>query len=234
MIEIESTNGAFTRGDNRLPELKMSRMIIVSIHVLLSVLFYGGCTSTFEEALQIRFKRDSVLLAKNETEIALTVECKNSGNVNLLLYGIMSNLLTNADAERLCNVNRVGGGIGLMLFDHKLSPVYAVETIPDSIKHKRLDERTFKSEMADSKKRFLGGTRVLKASQVLELVLNVDMRQFNLRPGQYHLKLVYYAGKGLTDDFVVGQQQIERDMHLYDAKLYQGCVLSDQIVLTVR
>jgi hypothetical protein len=211
----------------------MNGMTYIILDLLVYIFILTGCSSS-EKLLEIELQNDSVSTTTTDPEITLTLVCRNRGAENLLLYGITSNLRTNADIERLCNTNRVGGGVGLMLFNQKMSPVYVIESIPDSIDYKRHDDKYFSQEMEKEKARFLAGTRVLKVSEVLNLEMIVNIRQFNLKRGRYYMQMVYYAGKGLKDNFVVGEGQIERDMKLFDAVLYQGCAVSNQISITVN
>ncbi|MBT1699009.1 hypothetical protein KK083_19095 [Fulvivirgaceae bacterium PWU4] len=208
-------------------------MTYILLDLLIYIFILTSCSSS-QESLEIELLNDSVSITTGDSEVALTLACRNGGTENLLLYGIMSNLRTNADIERLCNINRVGGGVGLMLLNQSMSPVHVIESIPDSIDYKQYDNKHFSQEMEKGKARFLAGTRILKASEVLNLEMIVNIRQFNLKPGRYYIQMVYYAGKGLKDNFVVGEEQIEKDMKLFDAVLYQGCAVSNKISITVN
>jgi hypothetical protein len=205
----------------------------IIIQVLLSFFLLVNSHQSGTNLLEVKVLSDSLVVTKNDTEVPIKLQCRNKGKRNLLLYGILSNVLTNAETERLCNVDRVGGGVGLLIFNNQLLPEYTIESIPDSIDYKQIDRDSFKKQMDKAKRQFLAGTRTVEAASVLDLTIKVNIRQFKLKPGKYYLQMIYYSGKGLRDNFVVGPEQIEKDMELHNAVVYQGCATSNQIVVTV-
>jgi hypothetical protein len=200
---------------------------------LIFCLFTAGlrAQSVNENVLNVQIVNDSLQTFASSPEVIISLRCENNSRKSLLLYGFDSNMIT-IPADRLCaNIERVGGGISVIIHSEKRERVYAVHTMPDSIAYKEMAEEKFAQLMKDADRRYLAGTKVLKRS-ITYIDKKLDLHEFPLARGTYYLQIIVFAGRSLMTK-AVGEQQIETDKKLYNAELYQGCAISNEITFRV-
>ncbi len=202
----------------------------------LTIIFVFSAVSLWGQSadslVEIQIVNDSLKTFANSPELTIPLRCKNNGNKNLIMYGFNSNLLT-AYVDRLCgNLEKIGGGIGVLIFNAKHERVYAMHTIPDSIDYKPIPKERFEQLMGYNRMRYLAGTKILKALDISYVDKKFNLREFSLKKGTYQLQLIVFAGKSLVTKGV-GIEQIEKDKKEYNAELYQGCAISNQITFRV-
>jgi hypothetical protein len=181
--------------------------------------------------IEIQIVNDSLRTFSGNPEVTLSLRCKNNSSKNLLLYGFDSNLIT-IPADRLCTNDRIGGGISVVIFNEKHERVYAVHRIPDSIDYKPIPKERFEQLMEEGRVRYLAGTKVLKGADITYTDRKLDLHEFPLRKGTYYLQIIVFAGKSLMTKRV-GEEQIAKDKKIYNAELYQGCAVSNEITFRV-
>ena len=136
-------------------------------------------------------------------------------------------------ADRLCaNQNRISGGIGLLIFNEKHEKVYAVHIMPDSIAYKPMTLEKVQATIEKNRLKYLSETKVIKASSTLSFDKKIDLHEFSLKKGRYYLQVIGFAGESLKTK-MVGEEQIEKDKKAYNAELYQGCAISNEITFRV-
>ena len=185
------------------------------------------------DSIKIRIERDSLQTFVNNPEITISLSCKNNSGKNLLLYGFEGNITKfGATIERACDVERVGGGMALLIFNQKHERVYGSWRISDSIDYKPMPQEKFEEKMNQGRLKYLKGTKVIRASSVLHVDQTIDLREFSFRRGIYYLQVIYYSGKSLKTK-TVGEEQIDKDRKTHKAELFQGCAISNTITFSV-
>lgn len=183
--------------------------------------------------IEMQIINDSLQTFASSPELTISLRCKNNRNKNLLLYGFEGNITKfGATVERACDQERVGGGIALLILNEKREREHATWSIPDSIDYKPMPKEKFEQRMGQGRLEYLRGTKILKGSDVMYVDQKIDLREFSFKKGTYYLQIIYYSGKKLKTK-TVGEEQIEKDKKAYNAELYQGCVISNEITFRV-
>lgn len=206
-------------------------------YIILILWFCASCSkaqSIDAKILEIEIMEDSIAILKEVPQMLLSIRIKNNSEHNMLLYGLGSNVLNNSEMDRLCNPRLVGGGLGIFIFNEQNKRQYSSWSIPDSIDHKPMPREKFEELMKQGTEKYLRGTRVAIKSDFSFFQRRIDLQQYMLKRGTYYLQVVYYSGVGIKDNYVVGEEQIERDRQFYNAEIYQGCAVSNRIVFWVR
>jgi hypothetical protein len=155
----------------------------------------------------------------------LTFEAENGGPQNLLLYKFGTNMLQNVPMEALCDVNRIGAGIGVFLTDQSNNRIYLPDFVSDPFRTDSMPPARREIPRASPQHPI-----VLRVDETYALSIEFKFPQLpeGLR-GKYYLRLVYYSGVGIYDRWVVGESQIRLDRKFWDATPFQGCTSTNTI-----
>lgn len=204
--------------------------------IFLCFLMSTACRFTFtrEQSILIEVRNSGGEVGRSNSIVDLSVLCSSRTSDNILLYGILSNLIFDIDQQVLCDTEKVGAGLCIQVFDSADRRVPAEIDLHRDGYNRYLPTDVFIDKLARNRDKFLKGTKVLSFGDTLMFNRTIDLRNFHLKPGYYELQVVYYSGKGIYDDFVVGHDRVKQDEILYEAKPFQGCAISNRIQLVVQ
>jgi hypothetical protein len=170
---------------------------------------------------------------QTDSELSVFIGCKNKGESNLILYGLTSFIMQSmVTEERLCDIEKAdGAGIGLMIFNHKHERQYPVEKY-DGVGDVPKTPEELAELLAEGRNKYLEGTRVVKAEGEISIERILNLKDFQLGRGTYQLRLIYFTGEGVWSNRI-GADRIREDMESFNAKLFQGCAVSNFVEFTV-
>lgn len=153
---------------------------------------------------------------------------ENTSSQNFLLYNFNRNF-NHGDIEDslYCQYNK-NAGIAVFVYQKNTQKI-AMFTISDSINWKPYQQI---QEMLENEHQWYKKTKlVANSGESYNFKKKIDFWAFNLTPGEYTLKILYYQ-KNLHP--YVDTKQIDKDKASYDAKIFQGYLWSNPIRLTVE
>jgi hypothetical protein len=192
----------------------------------------ANAQSTSEKVIEIAILPDSLFVSSESLEVAVDLRCANLTSENLLLYGFDSEPNAFTEIERMCDVNRVSARFALFIVDIN-GKIYQPEWhIGEDIDYKPMTTQKLESSMEQTRLQYLTTTKIIKANEIVIFEKKIDLSAYHLEQGTYYLQFGYYSGKGV-EQAMVGKKRIEEDSSRYHAKLYQGCSVSNRIILRV-
>jgi hypothetical protein len=207
-------------------------------HNMLALLF---CLLSFQshgqDVLEIRaVVRDSLYTSGGIHDLSVELRAKNNGKSDLLLYGVGSHLVKFMVTEdRVCNLDQVGAGIAIMIFDERHERKYATFRIHDDAKGRPLTQQEYDASLAQSRERLLAATRIIPAGDEVVINWTIDLSDYALDKGIYTLKLIYFSGDGVrSKENLIGDDQVRNDLENSKASLYRGCAISNFVEFIVR
>lgn len=187
---------------------------------------------TVEKGIEINILSDSIISSARDLTATVSLKCTNFSAENILLYGFDSEPNSFTDIDRICNVDRVSARFALFISDANGKIYWPEWHIGKDIDYKPMPIERLESSMEQIKLRYLTEMKVIKTREVLIVEKEIDLASFHLKAGTYYLQYGYYSGKGV-EQAMVGKLRIEDDCKRYSARLYQGCALSNRIVLQI-
>lgn len=182
-------------------------------------------------SLTLEIKNDSIQFFKREETITLSLKFTNEANSDLLLYGFEGWHWMNPDIEEICNLDKKSAGFAIFIFDQnnraKLHIPMSIDYKPMPISDQKLTEI-----LRQHKLKYTNEVRVIKPFETINVVKDINIKEYNLEKGRYEIQVVYVSGNGVKA--LVGKEQIEQDQLINGAELYQGCVMSNRVVLHVE
>lgn len=176
----------------------------------------------------------SIKIDQTSPEFELTIELTNNTENNLLLYGFDSNQISTTRIDRLCDVERIGAGVAIILYNSVGKVQFPNKLIPDSLKYKPISDSLFRQRTKAASERYLTGTRISKKEEIVVLKRKISLWRYSVQPGMFRLKLIYFCGKGIFDSNVVGKERVEVDKRNADAEVLFGCTTSNEVILNVN
>lgn len=153
---------------------------------------------------------------------------ENTSSKNYLLYNFNRNLdHGNIEDSIYCrDINE--SGIVMFVYQENIQKM-ATFIISDSTNWKPWERI---QEMLQNEYHWHKSTKLIaNVGENYNYVKRVDFWAFDLVPGQYILKILYYQG-GVNP--YIDQSQIERDEMKFSAEIFQGCLWSNPIKLIVE
>jgi hypothetical protein len=187
---------------------------------------------TENEIIEIRLINDSLRTFMDQSELTVSIQTESKTEKALLLYGFGNNIIRPwKKTSEFCDLNRLGAGIALFVYDSANKNRFATIYIPKELKYKPMPKDTLESRNADLNTEYLKGTKVVQGFDSDFSDVKIDLKDFDLERGMYHLQIIYYSGRILEK--AVGRSQIEKDRKNYNAELYQGCAISNKIIFRI-
>lgn len=200
----------------------------------LSFFCVRAASQTFDaENVKLSILKDTLITLSNDPRIKLDFEVKNISLSNLILYRLKSDISRDqiGNVEGFCEIEKISAGMTLYVFDEKNEPVTAIHWYVQGIGNPITKEK-FDSLMSRHKNNSLKATVILGESEIRNFKQEVDLREFHLNKGRYFIQLLYFAGRRITN--FVSEGEISNDKKLFNAEVYQGCVISNRSLLIVN
>ena len=176
---------------------------------------------------------DTVSCTSANCSVLLEYSIKNISDNNLILYHLASKASDSpfGPGHIFCDEEKTGAGIVFFLFDDNMHWKSRTHMIKSDYSRPLTTQRA-DSSMSIAKGNFLKSTVILMRKETKTLVQELDLTTFNLPKGCYYIRLLYYAGSKI--DLFVSNEQMRNHTTSHDAKVYQGCVNSNKVLLIVN
>lgn len=199
----------------------------------LSSLISAFSQSNLDGSIELRIENDSLQVSIDYPETEIELSCKNLGNSNLLLYGIVGNVTKIARVDAVCDVEKAGGGLVISIFDMRNERIKPNPGPSESIHSEPMSTERFANLMRQAREEYLSNLKVVKKGEVLLVHERISLKDYGLKRGAYRVQITYFSGRKLLTTRV-GEEQVEVDKKLNGAELYQGCAQSNFISLIVN
>ena len=208
------------------------------------------CSSMNETGGSISYQiiDTEVYLQKANPYFEITVELNNSSNRSFILYGFKR--MTDAIlSDSLLCVERPGAGNSIFITDslgNIMPEEFTIEMHGDDYLQKPVTEDSLFSMFKKLRSEYIDGKEVLKSGQKKQVKLRVNIKSSppmqQLKPSEYLMYLIYYAGDDLTQTTedspikisLVDEIAIKNDEKKYKASVFSGWVRSNKVKLIVE
>lgn len=153
----------------------------------------------------------------------------NETSTNYVLYNFRNMFHYSARADSLyCE----GGSSEkfVIIYDSKLKQVFSLSSIlPGSIEEPKTNDelRDFVKNIKDG---YMKQKQVVESEAVLNFNQEINLRNFELAPGEYYLKVLYFQHNISRYVTMEERQAIEKE---FEAEAYKGCLWSNPVKLIV-
>jgi hypothetical protein len=123
-------------------------------------------------------------------------------------------------------------GVHVFVYDLENKQIEATRYISDDIDYKPMTPDFIMLKLKESRKKFRNSRVIIRKGESFEFNHNIDFRDFELKPGVYYVKLIYFQGPNVTHQ--LDSSLIKEDEESYNAKVYTGRFWSNKIKLVVE
>jgi hypothetical protein len=207
--------------------LMLKRAIIVSFSLFVTHPFaYAQISDTI--AIEIV----TLQVSEINTKATIAVKLQNLTDKNLLLYGFESEFNRFANVNSICDVSRAGGKFALFIYDENNTIVEAEWRTHNNDSDFPVTTEQLETMKKQERLNYLSEKRLIKKNESTNFEREIDLKDYHLIRGVYYLQLGYYSGKAIEQ--VVSKTQVDRDKLSNGAELFQGCAISNRILLIVK
>jgi len=175
---------------------------------------------------------DNVNFDKGKNVVTLSFSISNSIPRNLLLYSFHNYVDQAVFEEEFYCKNRITANLALFIYNEKSEQQFAGAYIPDSLNYKPMPHEKLQNSLVLIKEKFRKSQQILLTNQTAEFVKQVDIKDFELEPGTYYARLLYYQGDNIVN--MVTPEQIEEDQIKSHADVFKGCLWSNKVKLVIE
>jgi len=211
----------FTNGDMRF---------LITV-VATALILNSEAQSISPRSIEIEILTASGQVIAEDGKINLRLRCKNFSDQRLLLYGFESELNTFTNVDRICDIDHTSARFALFIYDENNQIIQPDWSIGE-VDYKPMPSDSLAAFMKTKRLQYLTETRVINSNDVVDFEKWIDLKDYHLKKGNYYLQFGYYSGVGV-EKAMVGRAQIERDKVTNNAELYQGCAISNKIMIEV-
>jgi hypothetical protein len=161
----------------------------------------------------------------------LKFSVKNFSSDNFILYNFQRFFqLGELNDSTYCDGNGAAESIAFV-YNTKNEQIMSARFLPDSIHWKPMPMEKVLDRRELSKIWFRNTKLVIRTNESLVFSRNIDFREFDLLPGSYFVKILYYQQD--VSNYIT-QEQLQEDIKKYDAYLLKGCLWSNSVRLIVE
>ncbi|NBW39171.1 MAG: hypothetical protein EBR30_29965 [Cytophagia bacterium] len=176
--------------------------------------------------------QDTISIAKDTPVVTLSLNCSNVSGKSFILYEFNGSILMPPyEQDNFC-IKEVAAGLALFIYKESGKQKFPETYISDSIDYTPMPRERVEFLLRESRVEFAKGTCVFKPSDRRDFKKEIDLTSYQLERGTYYLQLVYFSGEYITN--YVDPDQIAKDKRTHNANVYQGCIKSNQVKLTVN
>jgi hypothetical protein len=156
---------------------------------------------------------------------------ENSSDENYMLYNFKRFFqFGELEDSVYCDGFRVAGKC-IFVYAESNKQLLSASFLPDSIHWKPMPLEKVLNRHELSKIWFRNTKLVIRSRESLKFSYNIDFREFDLLPGIYTIKILYYQQNILN---YITENQIEEDQEKFDAEMFKGCLWSNSVKLIVE
>lgn len=204
-----------------------TELLIFLIFSLVSCTHFNSeSTEKFKDEIEFKILDERLYLV--DSQISINVQVTNNTDTSFLMFSFES-LHESLSKESYYANNNFNYPSGLAMFIHDKSG-NRLEEQPlsnDYIDFDDLREMKKKSNMA-----YVDRMLLLKANATVSIPVQMDLKYYSPKPGEYSVYLIYYSGKNLYN--FVSEEQVRSDEKKYNAKEFRGWLKSDTVKLIVE
>lgn len=193
----------------------------------------SNCQFIDASLIKLHISNDSINTIANDPKIKIDFRVKNDSSSNFIFYRLNSSI-TKSQIGRMdlfCNPEKTGAGLMLFVYDEKLKPQTVIHWYVNDTNNPMTKER-FDSLTNVVTINSLRATVILKTREVINFQQEIDLTEFHLEKGEYFIQLMYFSGKRVLDS--INQEQLKNDKAQHNAKVFEGCIISNKINLTIK
>jgi hypothetical protein len=202
---------------------------------MLFIVFTNSGTLPISDSTNVKLGilNDTLISYVNNPRIELDFRIENNSDTSQIFYRLNSRIIPSkvGQMDAFCNPEKTGAGIILFVFDENEKPKTVIHWYVNDLQNPMTKER-FDSIMNQSNLNSLKATVTLRRFDSETLHQQVDMREFNLEKGLYHIQLLYFSGRYISD--FVSEEQCMLDKKNHKAEIFQGCVKSNKSVVIIK
>lgn len=211
----------------------MRRLIFIVLGLMIP--FGSRCQVTSPKGfISLKILDDTLKVNGHNWKKDIAFKVCNDSQGDLLVYGFNTGRFRGIpfDASRLCDMENVGLGLGLIIYNSAGVQLSLTISITDRFSDKPMTKSRLDSITNIYRRGTTSDIVIFKRNSEKSFVKSVDVSPFELEKGTYFLQIVMYCGRQIT--FSVSKETIAADRKRSGADLYQGCSFSNMIRLIVE
>lgn len=211
--------------------------LLSHIFFFLPIVFLTGCEKKLD-GLNLRVLDKEIRINHNKGKInePCATTCadvhfslNNESDINWILYDFKSKYYYGIAADS----SYCGGGAAervMFIYNQKNEQIFASTALPYNLHETQMTYDRLLDSHNQIKERFLLSKQVINSHRKVDFVQNIDFREFDLKPGVYHFKLLYFQND-VSNYITIDQSEIDKKR--FDGEIYRGCLWSNPVRLIV-
>jgi hypothetical protein len=211
----------------------MKKLIFIVLGAMIP--FWSNCQATKpKDIISLKILDDSLTVNAHNWKKSIAFKVYNDSQRDLFVYGLNTGSFRGIpfEASQLCDVEDVGLGLGLIIYDNAGVQLSLTVGIVDRFDDPPMTKSRLDSIMTSYRNSTASDFLIFKHTDEKVFVKSVDITPYELEKGTYFLQIVMYCGKRIT--FSVNKETIAADRKRSGANLFQGCSFSNRIRLIVE